>query len=340
MSSKIKEVFALGMPWRTQDPFLFCVHHLDHYPKGEDHLGPAPSFLEGRALGSDFSGRDGFSMYHGSPIPGFPKHPHRGFETISVLQKGVMDHADSMGASARFGAGDTQWMTAGRGVVHSEMFPLLKRNGENPLELFQIWLNLPKENKMVDPYFTMMWSEETRVFETRNDMDALAKVRLIAGTFNGHRAPSPPPDSWAANPEANVHLFLVDLEDQASIRLPLVDATTNRSLYFFEGKTLEIGNESLESGMGAALKGGAYIDLKAQGAAKLLVMGGRPIGDKVVQYGPFVMNSEAEIQQAFQDYRRTEFGGWPWSSNAPVHGKGKKRFEKHKDGRVRQLPFD
>ena len=116
---------------------------------------------EGPHIGQDFDSIDGWNMYHGKNVPGFPQHPHRGFETITYVRTGFCDHSDSMGATARFGRGDTQWMTAGKGIVHCEMFPLLKRDEPNPLELFQIWLNLPAEDKMVDPYFTMLWSHDT-----------------------------------------------------------------------------------------------------------------------------------------------------------------------------------
>ena len=88
-------------------------------------------------------------MCHGERVPGFPQHPHRGFETVTVARKGLIDHSDSLGAKARFGEGDVQWMPAGRGIVHSEMFPLLQRNAPNPTEFFQIWLNLPAKGKMV-----------------------------------------------------------------------------------------------------------------------------------------------------------------------------------------------
>ena len=90
----------------------------------------------------------------------FPQHPHRGFETVTFVRQGFIDHSDSLGATARFGRGDVQWLTAGEGIVHCEMFPLLDLDGPNPCELFQIWLNLPAADKMVEPYFTMLWNED------------------------------------------------------------------------------------------------------------------------------------------------------------------------------------
>ena len=125
----------LGFPWATRDPFLFCVHHLDFYPKGNGKGGPAAT-LRGRQIGNDFIIKDGWRMYHGDKIPGFPAHPHRGFETVTVVQRGMVDHADSMGAAGRYGGGDVQWLTAGSGIQHSEMFPLLEENQGNTLELF------------------------------------------------------------------------------------------------------------------------------------------------------------------------------------------------------------
>ena len=106
----------LGAQWPTIDPFLFCAHHLDHYPAGSDRLGPAVP-IDDRDLGQDFAGIDGWNMYHGREVPGFPQHPHRGFETVTFVRRGLIDHADSLGATARFGRGDVQWLTAGKGIV-------------------------------------------------------------------------------------------------------------------------------------------------------------------------------------------------------------------------------
>ena len=154
----VNSIEPLGFQWKASDPFLFCVHHEDAYPAGNEKMGPDKELLKGRNIGQDFEVKDGFRMYHGQTVPGFPSHPHRGFETVTVVRKGVVDHTDSMGASGRYGHGDVQWMTAGKGIQHAEMFPLVNDTKENTLELFQIWLNLPQENKFVDPYFKMLWS--------------------------------------------------------------------------------------------------------------------------------------------------------------------------------------
>jgi len=114
-SEKVLNISPIrGVPWQTFDPFLFCVYHQDHYPAGNERLGPAAS-LSGRNIGMDFEGKDGWRMYHGSVVPGFPQHPHRGFETVTIMRQGYIDHSDSLGATARFGRGDVQWLTAGKG---------------------------------------------------------------------------------------------------------------------------------------------------------------------------------------------------------------------------------
>ena len=104
MASPIRQTVALGPQWPTLDPFLFCAHHDDAYPAGNEQLAPAVP-VEDRELGQDFSGADGWSMYHGLVVPGFPNLPHRGFETVTFVRRGLIDHADSLGAAARFGRG-------------------------------------------------------------------------------------------------------------------------------------------------------------------------------------------------------------------------------------------
>jgi hypothetical protein len=333
MRDPVVQAVPLGSQWATVDPFLFCVHHLDRYPAANDHLGPdAP--LEARDLGMDFSGADGWSMYHGSIVPGFPRHPHRGFETVTFARRGFIDHADSLGATARFGRGDVQWLTAGGGIVHCEMFPLLDRAGPNPCELFQIWLNLPAEDKMVDPYFTMLWGEDIPRQSVTDDDGRRSEVTVIAGALGGLQPLGAPPDSWASRPEADLAIWHVVLEPSARWTLPPASEGTVRTLYTFEG-SVRIGDHDLEATTGAvvrsdepvAVTGGPY-------GAEGLVLQGRPIGEPVVQYGPFVMNDKTGIEKAFTDYRRTGFGGWPWPTDDPVHVPAAGRFARHPDGRT------
>ena len=120
-------------------------------------------------------------MYHGLQVPRFPSHPHRGFETVTIVRKGLIDHSDSLRATARYGGGDVQWLTAGASIVHAEMFPPLNRQAPNPLELFQIWLNLPARSKFVPPHFTMFWSEQ--VPQHRSGSNAATHIACIAGRY-------------------------------------------------------------------------------------------------------------------------------------------------------------
>jgi quercetin 2,3-dioxygenase len=338
MTDPVREIFELGFPWRTQDPFLFCVHHDDAYPAGNEHMGPAAS-LAGRDLGQDFAGRDGWRMYHGEIVPGFPGHPHRGFETVTIARRGLIDHADSLGAAARFGHGDVQWLTAGRGIMHSEMFPLLDRREPNPVELFQIWLNLPHADKLVEPHFSMLWSDAIPRRVERDSAGRTTEVTVIAGSLGSSVPPSPPPHSWAARAGSDVAIWSIRMQPEATWTLPPARPGTNRTLYWFRGPGVRVAGQALPGPCGVALRADVAVPLAAaagEGDVELLVLQGRPIGEPVVQYGPFVMTSRAEIQQAFVDFQRTRFGGWPWPSEAPVHGRDQGRFARHADGRVEQ----
>ena len=323
----IRQTVPLGPQWPTIDPFLFCAHHDDAYPSGDGSLAPAAS-IAGRSIGQDFSGLDGWSMYHGSTVPGFPAHPHRGFETVTYVRRGLVDHADSLGAVARYGAGDNQWLTAGRGIVHAEMFPLVETADDNPLELFQIWLNLPSSDKLVDPSFTMFWADDIPRHRHTDAAGRLTEVTVIAGELDDIRPLAPPPASWATRAEADVAIWHVRLEGDASWTLPAAAGSdTIRTLYLFAGEGLTIADGTIGSATGAVVACDRPVTIGAPaGGAELLVLQGRPIGEPVARYGPFVMNSEAEIHQAFADYQATGFGGWPWDRDDPVHGPDPARF--------------
>ena len=337
----VLSVKPLDFPWPTQDPFLFCVHHDDAYPRANAQMAPdAP--LAGRDIGQDFSRKDGWSMYHGRAVPGFPAHPHRGFETVTITRRGLIDHADSLGAAARFGGGDVQWLTAGRGVVHSEMFPLLDEAGPNPLELFQIWLNLPQASKLAAPHFTMLWGDALPRLRVQDAEGRTTEVVVVAGRLAGADAPPPPPpDSWAARPDADVAIWTLRMAPGARWQLPAASgAGTQRQLYFFKGASLAVAGQAVRQHSAIALRAGQAVELaNGEQEAVLLLLQGRPIGEPVAQYGPFVMNTQAEIGQALADYQRTQFGGWPWLESDPVHGRAPARFARHPDGR-RESPGD
>ncbi len=330
----INSIKPLGFTWETKDPFLFCVHHLDNYPAGNDELGPAAS-LAGRNLGQDFTTKNGWRMYHGEMVPGFPAHPHRGFETVTVVLNGFVDHSDSHGAAGRYGNGDVQWMTAGSGLQHSEMFPLLNKDKSNPLELFQIWLNLPKAKKFARPYFKMLWAEDIPKVNEKDKDGKLIEVTIIAEKLDSVIAPSPAPDSWANFPGNEVAIWLIKMEQNAKWTIPTASLEVNRSLYFYRGTNINVSGITIENYHSVDLLADQPVIIE-NGAedAFLLLLQGKPINEQVVQHGPFVMNSAEEIQKAFSDYRRTQFGGWPWSRFDNVHSREMGRFAKYSDGTV------
>ncbi|MDZ4664328.1 MAG: pirin family protein [Bacteroidota bacterium] len=330
----ILKIKPLGFQWETADPFLFCVHHEDKFPMGNDVMGPSTQYFKGRHMGDDFIIKDGFRMYHGKTVPGFPGHPHRGFETITVVRQGIVDHADSMGASGRYGNGDVQWMTAGKGVQHSEMFPLISKEKENPMELFQIWLNLPKKNKMVEPHFKMLWKEAISNLKHTDSNGKETVIEVIAGQIADKKATTPPPDSWATDAKNEVAIWNLKMEAGASWVIPKASEGINRTLYFYEGDKLKLAGKDIPKYNAVELLAHIETELNAgDDGASILILQGKPIGEPVMQYGPFVMNSKEEINQAFEDYHKTQFGGWPWPKYDQVHAREKTRFAKHADGK-------
>ncbi len=332
-TSVIKNIYPMGFMWETADPFLFCVHHADAYPRGNAEMGPDAS-LEGRNIGQDFQVKDGWRMYHGSRVPGFPEHPHRGFETVTVVRRGFVDHADSHGAAGRYGNGDVQWMTAGSGLQHAEMFPLLETEKENPLELFQIWLNLPKAKKFAAPHFRMLWSETIPVLAMKDAGGKETSVTLIAGGLQHAQAPAPAPDSWAADAANEVAIWIIEMEAGAEWTVPAAAEGLNRRLYVYEGDDVVLGDSAIAHYHAAEVRSDVPLPLESgASASRILLLQGRPINEVVMQYGPFVMNTKSEIQEAFEDYQNTRFGGWPWDRSDPVHPREKGRFARFADGR-------
>ncbi|MEG0973874.1 MAG: pirin family protein [Comamonas sp.] len=328
------------------DPFIFGAYHQDAYPRGNGQLGPDAALLKGREIGMDFSGQDGWSMYHGDTVPGFPAHPHRGFETVTIVRQGLVDHADSLGATARYGEGDVQWLTTGSGVQHGEMFPLVHENKSNTLDLFQIWLNLPAKKKMAKPDFTMFWAHQIPKIVQTDAQGRSSEVEVIAGDYapvdvatNGNqslvKALTPQIDSWASETGTDVAIWIIRIEPVARLTLPPASATARRALYLTTGNTVTVDDRRFAQKVMLEVRADLPVPLHNDGSEmiEILLLQGRPIGEPVAAHGPIVMNTQQEVAQAMRDFQRTEFGGWPWPTQAHTHGTAK-RFAKHPDGRL------
>lgn len=334
MSHKVINVKQISAQIAAENPFIACMHHEDYYPKGNGNQGPTTS-LAGRQLGQDFSGKDGYSMYHGLTVPGFPAHPHRGFETVTVVLEGIVDHFDSKGSEGRYGGGDVQWLTTGAGCQHTEMFPLVNEEKDNKLELFQLWLNLPAKNKFVEPDYKMLWKADIPELTIGEVEEESVKIKLVAGSYKGVDSPAAAPNSWAYSKDNHVGIMVIEMNPNSRLELPTISATLNRNLYFYRGLgTISVEGQSVASSHSVKLKGDEDITItNGKQTSYLLLLEGEPINEAVVLSGPFVMNTSKEVKEAYDDYRKTQFGGWPWKESGPVHTRDTKRFAKHFDGR-------
>lgn len=324
--SQIKQIYNGQLPLPVIDPFIFTMYHEDYYPIGTAEMAPATTKNQEQT----------WRMYYGKKIPGFPAHPHRGFETITIVEKGMVDHTDSLGSRGRYGEGDVQWMTAGEGVQHAEMFPLLHEERDNTLQLFQIWLNLPHNNKMITPHYKMLWREKIPIITQVNDQGAVTFIKVIGGTFAGTKALAPSPKSWAEDPHNHVGIFIVTLDPSAKINLPAVSPTLSRMVYIFNGQGVSIDQTTIKQRSLAVLDGNQVIEIKntTGDLVKLLILEGEPINEPVAAMGPFVMNSKEEVLQAYYDFNTTQFGGWPYPTDEPVNNKYTGRYAQYADGRV------
>lgn len=332
MKKSILDSGSIAFRLPVKSPFIIAAHHLDYYPKGNEKMEPL-EYLSKQNIGNDFDMDAAWRMYYGNSIPGFPVHPHRGFETVTIVEQGFVDHSDSLGGTGRYGEGDVQWLTAGSGVQHCEMFPLIYQDCENTMELFQIWLNLPSKHKMVTPYYKMLWSEEIPIVKETDKNGKCTDIKIIAGNYKNKEALSPNPDSWAYMKENKVTIWIITMEPNAIFTLPATSATSGRMLYFYRGSTLNIDEIILPNESYAELVPDNEITIKnGNEIARILLLEGEPIKEPVVARGPFVMNTDAEIMQAFQDYQQTAFGGWPWKRNDHVNSSDAGRFAQFNDG--------
>lgn len=299
------------------DPWVARMHHVDHYPAGNGEQGVREEDKKGHTPGKDLDTDLPWRMYYGKNVPGFPVHGHRGFETVTIVLDGVIDHHDSGGDHGRYAAGDVQWMTAGEGIRHTEMFPLVHDDKENRTELFQLWLSLPSWNKLVPCDYKMLWREEIPVVEEEN-----ARVKVIIGTWNGTKGLTATEPSWASDEKSRLRILLIDVEADASITIDGVSETLNRNLYFFEGEQVNVDGETLSGKRSLKLKGDADFVIQGAGTlARLLLLEAEPIGEPIINDGPMIMNTMDEVLQGYRDYWETHYGEWEWDTKDPVHEK-------------------
>lgn len=195
---------------------------------------------------------------------------------------------------------------------------------------------------MVEPHFTMFWNEQIPRLSFSDAAGRKTIVTVVAGALDGaDQALPPPPESWASQADSDVAIWTLELEPGARWTMPKATGTeTHRMLYFFVGKSMTVAGEAVNGHLAMHVDAQSDLELVNTGdvSAELVLLQGKPIGEKVAQYGPFVMNTQEEIMQAMQDYRRTQFGGWPWKDNDPVHGAENRRFARYPGSEIDEQP--
>ena len=225
---------------------------------------------------------------------GFPDHPHRGFETVTYTLQGSFYHEDFAGHKGELGPGDVQWMTAGKGIVHSEMPASKTENASG----FQLWINLSSKHKMVDPYYQEIKNDKIPKFKNQN-----VQVSIIAGKYEGIEGP-------CKSISSNISYFDIQIEPNSTILFP-VELDMHGLLYVFEGGNLTVDKitlEPLQAGRFESNKSDIMKFLTGKTKSRFLLIFGKKLNEKIARYGPFVMNTNEEIEQAFEDYQNCKNG--------------------------------
>ena len=278
-------------------------------------------------------------MYHGATVPGFPAHPHRGFETVTIVREGLIDHSDSLGRIGAFRR--RRRAVADRRARHRALRDVsaaaarARQPARTVPDLAQP-AGQPQDGRAA--FHDVLVRAGAAPCASPTPSGARPRSTCIAGACAACTAsapPAPPPDSWASQPQSDVAIWTIAMAPGRTLDAARRGrAGTRRCLYFFEGSSLcdrwRATRSSTPAWNCAATATSNWST--APQTAQMLVLQGRPIAEPVAQHGPFVMNTQAEIHQAFADYQRTRFGGWPWPDDAPVHGKEPRRFATHPDG--------
>jgi redox-sensitive bicupin YhaK (pirin superfamily) len=234
-------------------------------------------------------------VYAAGEATGAPDHPHRGFETVTYVLEGESEHEDSAGHRGLLGPGDVQWMTAGAGIVHSEMPSKRLQNAGGRMHGFQVWVNLPARDKMMKPRYQEVKSAS---IPRASSADGKATVRVIAGEALGVSA--------VIETRTPIVYHHWSLAPGASVQQPVPTQFTVFA-YVFSGE-LTIAGRVVRDGQMAVLGPGEVVEMGTQQQAELLLLGGVPLNEPMARYGPFVMNSQAELAQAFRDFQTGVMG--------------------------------
>ena len=229
----------------------------------------------------------------GDYIAGFPDHPHRGFETVTYMLAGAMKHGDNKGNTGLLGPGSVQWMTAGRGIVHSEM----PQQEDGLMWGFQLWVNLPAEHKMTEPRYQDIPASD--VPETRLGENVTARV--IAGELNGVAGP-------VSGVVTEPFYFDMRCEGGAGVDIPTPESH-NVFIYVYEG-AIDVGGgqgSAVRRGEIALLTAGSMVSIACDDTSRFILVGGKPLNEPIARYGPFVMNTAEEIRQAIMDFQSGRF---------------------------------
>ena len=226
---------------------------------------------------------------------GVGQHPHRGFETVTIVYDGEAEHRDSAGNGGVIGPGDVQWMTAGRGIVHEEYHSRAFAKAGGPFEMVQIWVNLPARDKMAAPGYQGILSADIPAVELPG---GAGKARIIAGEYLGAKGP--------AHTFTAINVWDVRLNRGADVTLELPEGHTG-VIVLLDGHVTVEGEPLLDAEMLLLDRAGTEVTLQSFGDATLLVLTGEPIDEPIVGHGPFVMNSQAEIMQAIDDFKKGRF---------------------------------
>lgn len=228
---------------------------------------------------------------------GVGEHPHRGFETVTIVYSGEVEHRDSAGGGGQIGPGDVQWMTAASGLVHEEKHGAEFAKNGGRFEMIQLWVNLPAKDKMTKPRYQGLLKESIPRVSLKNDSGIL---RVIAGDYLGHKGP--------AKTFTAINLWDIKLNTQKEIRFNMPAGQTCL-VFVLDGDVVVNGNESLTSAeLGVLDPKEIEFTLLANKDSKILLLGGEPLNEPIVGYGPFVMNTPKEIQQAFADFESGKIG--------------------------------